>query len=94
MPVPPAQKRALAEQGSVSFAASDGANDVAEIGLSASGPGWRALELLGVTMVLMLDEREIADPRIGLALLMPAFLRSHYLRSGAVEKPGLQTTDA
>ena len=49
--------------------ADDVANDAAEIGLELAQRPVGALELLGMGVALVLDQGELADPRIGLAQL-------------------------
>jgi len=46
--------------------AGDVADDAAEIGLELAQSPVSALELLGIGVTLMLDQGELADPRIGL----------------------------
>ena len=43
------------------------ADDAAEIGLELSQAAISALELLGMGIALVLDQRELADPQVGLA---------------------------
>ena len=47
----------------------DVADDAAQIGLEPAEASVGALELMGMGIALMLDKRQLADPRIGLAQL-------------------------
>ena len=47
----------------------DVADDAAQIGLEPAQASVGALELMGMGIALMLDQRQLADPRIGLAQL-------------------------
>ena len=79
----------LTEQvGAVVELAGDVADDTAEIGFELPQSSVGALELLGVGIALMLDQRELAHPRIGLAQLDAAALgQAHQDLAGAVEQP-------
>ena len=50
-------------------ASPDVADDAAQIGLEPAQASVGALELMGMGIALMLDQRQLADPRIGLAQL-------------------------
>src|SRR5579872_5696240 len=68
--------------------ASDVADDTAEIGSERLQGPVGALELLGVGIALVLDQRELANPCIGLAQLDAMPLRQpHQDLAGAVEEP-------
>ena len=63
--------------------AHDVADDPAEIGSDRLQRPVGALELLGVGVALMGDQRMFADPRVGLAKLTPVFFASFTSRSRA-----------
>src|SRR5215467_9831516 len=59
----------LFELGIAVDASPDVADDAAQIGLEPAQASVGALELMGMGIALMLDQRQLADPRIGLAQL-------------------------
>src|SRR5215831_14680674 len=59
----------LFELGIAIDASADVADDAAQIGLELAQASVGTLELLGMGIALMLDQRQLADPRIGLAQL-------------------------
>ena len=67
----------LAHAGVVPGFAHDVAEDPAQIGSHAAQRPVGALELLGVGVALMGDQRVFADARVGLAQATPCFLASH-----------------
>ena len=70
--------------------AGDVADDAAEIGLELAQSPVGALELLGMGVTLMLDQGELADPRIGLPQLhAQLFGQLHQLLAGPVQQLGV-----
>src|SRR5450631_1026284 len=70
--------------------AADVADDAAEIGPQLLQHPVGALELLGVGITLMLDQSELAHPRIGLAQGHPAVLgQPHQFLARPVQQPGI-----
>src|SRR5450631_3551970 len=70
--------------------AADVANDAAEIGPQLLEHPVGALELLGVGITLVLDQGELAYPRIGLTQIHPAQLRQpHQFLARPVQKLGI-----
>jgi len=68
--------------------ARDVADHSAELGLQCSQSSSRALELFGVCIALLLDERVLADPRIGLPQIDAELLRkAHQAFTGAMHQP-------
>src|SRR3979409_1844614 len=66
------------------------ADDAAEIGLERAQCPVGALELLGMGVTLMLDQGELADPRIGLPELhAQLFGQLHQLLTGPVHQLGV-----
>src|SRR5258708_4750904 len=66
------------------------ADDAAEIGLERAQSPVGALELLGMGVTLMLDQGELADPRIGLPELhAQLFGQLHQLLTGPVHQLGV-----
>jgi hypothetical protein len=59
----------LFELGIAVDASPDVADDAAQIGLEFAQASVGALELMGMGIALMLDQRQLADPRLGLAQL-------------------------
>src|SRR5215472_13740846 len=59
----------LFELGITVDASPDVADDAAQIGLEPAQASVGALELMGMGIALMLDQRQLADPRIGLTQL-------------------------
>ena len=55
--------------------AADVADDAAEIGAKLLEGSVGTLELLGMGIALVLDERELADPRIGLTTVTSVMTR-------------------
>lgn len=70
--------------------APDVADDAAEIGLQGFERSPRPLELLGMGVALLLDQRELADPPVGLAQLdaMPLGAPRQTVES-AMHQPGV-----